>query len=279
MPADVDPKKNKPRKDGNLGFISKLKGFLPRKFYLFELTIILVIALFSLVIYDFSTYIHKNQQYKYSLKINGLEKVSRDRVKNVLQLNSSKRDRRSLLAISVVSLKNKIKENIPRFKKVTVKKNFPDELVINIEEREPVALVERVLEEDKKIYLPVDYSGKLFKPTPEEVDKLPNKVPVLKGLSKAETGSFSFRRKWKKVKKVLRSIEKTYTVSDVDWVKIRTGGYVELQINQPKQLKVRLGLGSYSRKLKKLSEMIQTKEFLNIERYVNLSDLDNIKVL
>jgi cell division septal protein FtsQ len=278
MSPEIDPKNQKKRSRSSTSVFSGLSRYLPDQFYWWQILYVCVALLALLVIYDFFNFIHNNSQYRAEVVIKGLEKLETDQVTNKLSTNIGS-DKPGLVSLSVGAIQDTLRSEFSRFKSVNVRKDFPDKLVITVEEHKPVALVARVDQGSKRYYLPASESGVVFQPTEDEVDELPETVPVVRGLETAVPGSQDYQQKWKRVQQVLEAAREQFELSRLNWVKVRTGGYVEVEINRPKTLKVRLGVDNYSDKMAKLQKMMQTEQFMNINRYVNLSDLDNVRVL
>lgn len=278
MSPQIDPKNTSKRSGEGSGLLPDLSGLLPGRFYLKELGVLSVLLLVGLVLYDFSNFVTNSSRYQAEVKVRGLEKLDRQQVLNRLSTIGSGEEL-VLPSVSVESVRRDIERSLPRLTDVRVRKEYPDELVVSVTERQPAALVARSTDQGERIYLPADRDGNIFRPTDREVEQLPEKLPTVRGFEEVEPGSREFRRKWRQVDRVLVALDETFSEERLNWINVRPGGYVEMQINHPKTLKVRLGVDSYSEKLTKLREMIQTEQFMRIERYVNLSDLDNVRVL
>jgi len=279
MPADVDPKKSRKRSNDGGGFFSTIPGISSGKFYLKQLGYLALVIVVLTVIYDFSLFIHNNPLYKAQITVSGLEKLEKNAVTNVLSTGYPQDGSVSLTEISVGEVKEALETSLPRLKNIRVMKDYPNQLIVTVEERQPVALLARVGENDERIYLPVGIGGTIFRPTAGEIRSLPNVLPVVKGLETVDPKTETYKRKWRRARNVLNAIEQELSKNRVDWLQLRTGGYAVIQVNRPKTLKVRLGVGQYTQKLTKLREMMQTEQFMTIERYVNLSDLNNVRVL
>lgn len=278
MSPQVDPKNTSKRTDDGSGFLPDLSGFLPGRFYVKELGVLLVLFLLGLVVYDFANFVTNSSRYEAEVTIRGLEKLDRQQVLN--RLSTIRTDEDLVLPeVSVEALRRDLQQSVPRLEDVAVRKKYPDELVVSVSERQPAALVARSTEEGKRIYLPADRDGNIFRPTDREVEELPDRLPTVRGFEEIEPGSEEFRRRWEPVDRLLAALDGQFSRDRVNWINVRPGGYVEMEINHPKTVKIRLGVGSYARKLTKLREMVQTEQFMTIERYVNLSDLDNVRVL
>lgn len=238
---------------------------------------------FIFAVRDFNAYIHNNAQYRTRVVFKGLQKLNKQQLISKLSTFRSRGQRPSLVSLSVSEVQSELQQKIPRLKMVDVRKSYPNKLIIRVKERRPVSLIARVSEKTKensnRIYLPVDRDGVVFPPTPKEVEKLPDRLPVVKGLEGIELDSKSYHRKWDQIGKVIDAFQGQFSLSELDWIKRRTGGYIEIQINRPKTLKIRLGMGSFTRKLTQLKRMKQTQQFLEIERYVDLSNLENVRVM
>ena len=278
MSPQIDPKNTSKRTDQGSGFLPDLSGFLPGRFYLRELGILCLLLLVGLVVYDFASFVTNSPRYEAEVKIRGLDKLGRQQVINRLSTIRSGEDL-VLPELSVEAVRRDLEQSVPRLQNVRVRKDYPDKLIVSVTERKPAALVARATDGGDRIYLPADRDGNIFRPTDEEVENLPEAVPTIRGFEDIQPGSREFSRKWNQVDRILVALEGRFSEDRLNWINVRPGGYVELEINHPKTLKIRLGVGSYAEKLTKLREMIQTEQFMRIERYVNLSDLDNVRVL
>ncbi len=280
MSPQVDPKNtSKRQQEGDGGFFPGFRRLLPGHLYLREIMIVLVAALMILVLYDFSSFVGNHSQYQADVIIRGVNSLDDQQVINRLSTIDKQKGFAALSDVSVELVRRDIRDSIPRFGSVTVRKEYPDQLVISVKEQEPVVLVARSSEGDRRIYLPAGEDGRLFRPTREEVEKLPDELPVVRGFEELRPGSSEFVRRWNRVSDFLDAVKSQDSVDRFEWIKVRTGGFLEAGIKRPKTLTVRFGQNGYSQKIVRLLEMMQTEQFLTVEEYVNLSDLNNVRVL
>jgi cell division septal protein FtsQ len=279
MSPQVDPKNTSKRQERDGGYLPDLSGLLPRRLYLREFVVVLIVGFVGLVIYDFTAFVSNHSRYQADVVIRGVDTLTSQQVIDRLSTINGQEDVGALTGISVTSVKEDARESIPRLQDVTVRKQYPDQLVILAAERKPVVLVARSAEGDRQIYLPAGREGRLFRPTRKEVETLPEQVPVVRGFETLSPGSSEFERRWKQVRQFLEAVESTDTMDRFEWIKVRTGGFLEAGIERPKTLRIRFGQGAYAEKLIRFIEMMQTEQFMTIEEYVNLSDLDNVRVL
>lgn len=281
MATGVDPKNASQRENPDTSFFDRFRGLLPSRFYFKEFAVILALLGVGYIGYDFTQYVRNSKRYQVSVTVNGLKALSEDAVLGEIdQFIGTPEDPKSLVNVSVTRVRSALVKAIPRFKSVEVRKDYPGTLIIEVEERDPVALVARRNSQgESRVFLPVSRDGVVFRPTTEEVETLPNRVPVVKGFPEVKEGTPSFQRKWKKALTVLDEVDRKFSSDLLEWVQVRTGGYVQVKINHPKELKIRLGENQFEQKLTKLKEMMQTNQFLDIKKYVNLTQLENVRAL
>lgn len=282
MSRGVDPKNASQRERNDWRITGWLSGLVPRRLYLKEGLVVLSVLAVGFLVYDFSRFVATSDRYRVSVQVKGLEALSKgDVLKEIDGLIKTSDRPRSLVNVSVQAVRSTLLNRIPRFKNVQVQKDYPETLSIRVEERKPVALIARRTRQgdESTVYLPIDREGVIFRPTRKEVKNLPDQVPVVRGFSGVQDGTPSFDRRWNKALKVLDAVEKRFSSDLLEWVEVRTGGYVQMRINHPKPLDVRLGETRYARKLDKLKTMMQTNQFLNINKYVNLTQLENVRAL
>ncbi len=279
MSPEIDPRENKKRNRRSTGWLPNFGSLLPERFYVREFVVVGIFAMVAGGAYDFVHFIYNNPRYRAEVVVKGLDELDREQIINKLSTSGHVLNHTSLVALDAGKINETLESEIPRLKEVRVHKDYPNRLLIEVEERQPVALMARNRGGSERIYLPVGRNGVVFQPTEKEVKKLPDRLPVVRGLLSTKPGSPKFSRKWKRVKQILTAVEEVFDGNRLNWIKVRTGGYVVVEINRPKTLKVRLGKGQYSRKMAKLRTMTRTEQFDEIKQYVDLSDLENIRIL
>lgn len=281
MAGEVDPKNANRHEAGTVGFFGRLRSYLPERFYVRESLVVLTVITMVLLVIDFTRFLHTNQRFYVTVKVKGLEVLSRETVmKELDQFVGTPDNPETLMDVSVKRVRSELLERIPRFKRVSVRKDYPGTLRIRVVERTPVALISRRSRSGgTTVYLPVDREGVVFRPTTEEIETLPKRLPVVRGFPEVNQGTPSFERRWQKALNVLDAIDSRFSSDILKWVQVRTGGYVQIVIKHPKELTVRLGETRYKEKLDKLKEMMQTNQFLHIKKYVNLTQLNNIRAM
>ncbi len=236
----------------------------------------IVVALFA---YDFYRFGTTADRFRVTLETRGLERVSEDRLRRVLTPVLGEDGSPSLLEVSVEGVRGRLKSALPRLRRVRVRKVLPNRLVVEVQEREPYVLVARYRSErEQRVYLPADREGVLFEPTAEEARRLPDRLPVVRGLEEGTPSADGYARKWRRVRTVISAFRERFSRGFVDWVHVLPGGYVRLEITRPRSLEVRLGLRDYGRKADRLEAMMGTSEFMEIKEYVDLSDPEDIRV-
>jgi len=78
--------------------------------------------------------------------------------------------------------------------------------------------------------------------------------------------------------RVKKAFEKEFVPDMLNRIRIRPGGYAEVELDHSDSLVVKLGLSNYHEKFVRLDEMMMTEEFQSIDEYINLRDLDQILV-
>ena len=121
------------------------------------LSIIILIVTVILVIIKSITFIKQINIFNISnVEVTGNKVLSFKDVVDILDLSSTN----NIFQISINKLKNKL-ELHPRIKTVKIKRILPDKLIINIEERDPVALINIKKDLGNNIY-EIDAEGKLI---------------------------------------------------------------------------------------------------------------------
>lgn len=285
MARGVGPTNKKKRSSS--GFMEQFKAwdYVPTNFgwlgaVLRRSGIILLVGLIGFLGYDFYRFGMTSETFSIKLTVKGNQQVPVAEIRNALKpVLPGEDDQGSLLGISALEAKKLLSEKIPRFKNVYVLRRFPNELVIRVDERTPVAIVSRYDEgQERKIFLPADKEGVLFEARSGEWERLKNTMPVIMGIEELSVGSDGYKRRWNRALRVKNAFEQEFVPDMLNWIRIRPGGYATVQIEQTRTLKIKLGLNNYRRKFARLDRMMMTEEFQEIEEYVNLRDLNEVLV-
>jgi cell division septal protein FtsQ len=242
--------------------------------------IVLLIALVGFLMYDFYRFGMTSETFAVQLTVRGNNHVPTEEVKTALRPTlPEEAGHDSLLGVSAQRVQDLLSKKIPRFKDVYVLRRFPNELVVEVSERVPVAIVARYDEqEDRRIFLPAGPDGVLFQARTGEWERLKNTLPVVMGIEELEVGSSGFERRWERAMRVKNAFEAEFVPEMLNWIRIRPGGYATIQIERSRPIKVKLGLSDYDQKFARLDRMMMTEEFQKIEEYVNLRDLGEVLV-
>jgi len=152
--------------------LRKKKSILKNKFFwIFALVLIAFISLFYLIC--FCSYF----QIK-NIKISGNYKVSAENIRKVIEENIPKKilffNSKSIFLINLNKVEEGLLEKFPHVENIFFDKDFPDKLIIEIKEREPVA----VFEKDNRYFL-IAKDGVIFEETGEKESWLVVKNPAV----------------------------------------------------------------------------------------------------
>ncbi len=239
--------------------------------------LLLLIPIF--IVYSFYSYGINSERFEIKLDIRGLGAVKKETVVEALEplILGEDGENVSFFKISSGEIRDHLKEKITRFKTVEVRRKFPDNLIIEVEERTPEAIVLiRQGPGGHRVGKLIDREGVMFGPTEKEKDKLLNILPRVIGLDEARSQE-EFRRIWKRALTVKEAVVEVFSPDILDQIKIMPAGYsVSIKINRPRSLEVLLGSGQYELKIKKLYELMNTNEFRQTGDYIDLSDPERI---
>ncbi len=111
-----------------------------RFFWLFLLILIVFLTVFYLICF------YSPFQIK-EVEISGNQKVSTDNVRNSAEINLPKKilffNSKSIFLINLKGIEENLLGNFPQINKVDFDRDFPSKLIILVEEREPVAILEK----------------------------------------------------------------------------------------------------------------------------------------
>jgi cell division septal protein FtsQ len=229
--------------------------------------LLLLIPVF--IVYSFYSYGINSERFEIKLDIRGLEAVKKEIVVEALEPLILEEDggKVSFFTISSREIRDQLQEKITRFKTVKVRRKFPDNLIVEVEERTPEAIVWF----RRQGWL-IDSEGVMFLPAKNEKNKLKDILPRVIGLDEARNQG-EFQRIWKRALAVKEAVSAVFSPDILDQIKVMPAGYsVSIKINRPRSLEVLLGSGQYELKIKKLYELMNTNEFRQTGDYIDLSD-------
>lgn len=284
MGRRVGPTNRKKRSEGWFDGFS-LRSHLPTEFgwlrwLVKRVGLFCLFLLVGLLAYDFFSYGMTASSLSIDVEVRGNRMVPASEVRTAMESQLPEQgETGSLLAVSVDRVKDQIQQEIPRFRSVYVERKLPGRLIVDVEERTPVAIVARYDEaNDNRMFLPADREGVLFEARSKEWDRLKNTLPVALGLEEMPVGSDGFQRRWDRVLRVKDAFEQVFVLDMLNWIRVRPGGYASVEITRPSQLEIKLGLSNYKRKFQQLDRMMGTDEFQTIDEYINLHDLNEVFV-
>ena len=170
----------------------------------------------------------------------------------------------NLLTVNKKAIVRRIKEN-PWIKDVFVGREFPDRLVILVQERAAIALIER----NKNLYL-VDDKGEIFKKleTEEKAD-----LPVLTGFS---SGNKINEELINRSLSLLHHLNKAKDIPDLGLVsEVHGSETFGFSLFTNKGLCLQLGFEGYETKLKSLGKVMSDLQRKNLKAGFVLIDLSN----
>ena len=160
------------RKIKKLYRIKRGKRLLKSRFFWLSLLILIVfLAIFYLVCF------HSSFQIK-EVEIFGNQKVSTENVRNSVEINLPKKillfDSKSIFLINLKGIEEDLLGKFPQISRVDFDRNFPSKLIISVEERKPVAILEKG---EDNFFL--DHKGIIFNKVSEKNSWLIIKNPSL----------------------------------------------------------------------------------------------------
>jgi len=283
MARRVGPRNKRTRDSGWMDGID-LKQYLPGGFswvtgFFRRLGYVFLLVLIGFFLYDFYRFGRTSPTFTVEMEIKGNQLIDDSEVKEKLNSLFGGEHKTSLLTISAHQLRKELGDELPRFNNIYVMREFPNRLIISVEERTPVAIVARYdSNDDRRVFLPAGKDGVLFPAREEEWDRLRQTLPVVLGLEELDRNSDGYRRRWERAMRVKQAFEREFVPDMLNWIQIRPGGFAEVQIDKPRELLIKLGLDRYHQKFQQLDEMMMTEQFSTIEDYVNFRDENEVLV-
>jgi cell division protein FtsQ len=191
--------------------------------------------------------------------VNGCKEITEKEILSYAAIKPSQ----NLLAINLGTITRRIESN-PWVKEVSIGREFPNRLIINLQERTAVALVKR----DNGFNL-LDVDGVVFKKHEknDEVD-----IPVLNGCSSDDNESVIFTKSLELLRYLSASNEFP-TIRNI--AEIHGHEVFGLSLFTDSGLCIRLGFDSYENKLKRLSTVMADLERRNMKLGFLLIDLND----
>jgi cell division septal protein FtsQ len=141
--------------------VKRKKPFYKNKFFL-GFILILIIFCASFYIFSFASFFQIKE-----IQIYGEKTISANDLKTTLNEKIEKRIfsflSKSIFLINPKKIESEFLQKYPKISKIEIKRKFPSTLILNIQEREPVAIF---LVDDKKFF--VDSTGIIFEETQSE---------------------------------------------------------------------------------------------------------------
>lgn len=191
--------------------------------------------------------------------VNGCKEITEKEILSYAAIKPSQ----NLLAINLGTITRRIESN-PWVKEVSIGREFPNRLIINLQERTAVALVKR----DNGFNL-LDVDGVVFKKHEknDEVD-----IPVLNGCSSDDNESVIFTKSLELLRYLSASNEFP-TIRNI--AEIHGHEVFGLSLFTDSGLCIRLGFDSYENKLKRLNTVMADLERRNMKLGFLLIDLND----
>jgi cell division protein FtsQ len=191
--------------------------------------------------------------------VNGCKEITEKEILSYAAIKPSQ----NLLAINLGTIARRIESN-PWVKEVFIGREFPNRLIINLQERTAVALVKR----DNGFNL-LDVDGVVFKKQEknDEVD-----IPVLNGCSSDDNESVIFTKSLELLRYLSASNEFP-TIRNI--AEIHGHEVFGLSLFTDSGLCIRLGFDSYENKLKRLNTVMADLERRNMKLGFLLIDLND----
>jgi cell division protein FtsQ len=193
------------------------------------------------------------------ITVHGCKELTEKEILSYAAINPSQ----NLLAINLSTIARRI-ESIPWVKEVSVGREFPNRLIIDLQERTAVALVKR----DDGFNL-LDLDGVAFKKLEknDEVD-----IPVLNGCYSDDSDSVIFTKSLELLR-YLSTSKEFPTIRNI--AEIHGNEVFGLSLFTDSGLCIRLGFDSYENKLKRLNTVMADMERRNMKLGFLLIDLND----
>lgn len=196
-------------------------------------------------------------------EINGLQNISQNQV--LVKINESAQSGRNLVRLDLDHLRQNL-ELIQWVKTVVVRRVFPDKLIVDIEEREPVAFA-RVSQGT----LLIDEEGTLLENNPEQLSRV--NFPIILGMESGYSSEV-LRRNRERISLYLRLISSlnqggARLSRDLSEVHLQDPGNVSVILNEDTVL-VYLGMEDFQKKFRRY--LAASRELK--KKYQNLDSVD-----
>ncbi|MBU0650313.1 FtsQ-type POTRA domain-containing protein [bacterium] len=199
----------------------------------------------------------------FSLKeivVEGNKRVSEQTAKDSIEINPNEK----IYNINIQEMKNELKQN-PLVENVVVKRQLPDRIIIDLQERETFALV---LFKGK--FFEVDVNGILLSAATENKFKVPV-IEGIKGIKEINLGSKLDVPKFNKALKVLKEVLTSDVCKYFNIVKINIANIRQVKLYTQDDIEIQLGNDGVKKKLETLGLLLSEKKTeLQKVRYIDL---------
>ncbi len=219
-----------------------------------------------IMVYSYSFIITTSCFQLKNITVRGIEKTSEKEILNLAGIKSHS----NILTLNLKEISRKI-EAAPWVKDVSIGRELPDSLVIEVRERKPAALILV----DKSLYI-MDWNEELFKRF-ENSDDI--HLPVLNGVYKNGIINKNLMEEAMVFLKLLSSNRDFTKIQHIS--EIYGDDVYGFSIFTKSGLCLQLGFGNYNRKLKKLKPVLIDLARKNLDKVhlvVDLSDLTKVIV-
>ncbi len=293
MSPNVDPKKSHRRQQSFFDGFEPRKYLLSGKIFLYVLGLLLLVLVLSLLVYDFVSFARTSKQLSVQLEVHNNETISTTEIRRLLSdsdaaennnahpagnwaLRTTEGETVSLFVISPEAVEERLRDSFDRFRDVKVGRILPRTLRIEVDEREPYARVARRVNE-RLGYLPADRRGVLFNPRPDEREwMLENLIPVY-GLETLAEETDKYRKRWESFSRVREAFETMFDDPVEQKYIFNPGGSLVVELSRPNQIEVHFGRENFDEKVLELYDIMSREGFYQIEDYIDLSNLEDIR--
>lgn len=237
--------------------LKRKTGKIAREMVTVSVLLGVVLVMGALLVFSYNYVLSSSYFQLEKTIVKGCEKTTEQDVLSLSGLRSS----HNILAVSLEGIARKIRTN-PWIEDVSVVREFPDRLIIEIRERKPIALVKK---EDSLFFM--DGDGFLFKKLEGESVNL----PVVTGCSENGKEDRTLIRKSIELIDFLSASSSFPQIRNVS--EIHTDDAVGFSIFLDSGLCLHLGFGDYENKLKRLKPVMADLARRNLDQGFLLIDL------
>ncbi|GEM_PF-4916120 len=291
MSPSVDPKKTHRRQQSFFDDFDPRQYLFSVKKFIYLGALLLLLIVVSLVFYDFIGFASTSEKLAVQLDVRGNDTVSTSEIRALLgkeadieesdrqsgwSLQNEAGDTVSIFVISPEAVEQRLKDSFDRFRYVRVGRILPRTLRIEVDERQPYARVARRYN-GRSGYLPADREGILFSPRPDEQEWMLEELIPVYGLETLEDKEAEYEERWERFTKVREAFTAMFDDPIEQKYEFNPGGSLVVELARPNQIEVHFGRENFNEKVLELYDIMSREGFYQIEDYIDLSNLEDIR--